>query len=114
MQLMTEDLYVLGPVGLVSMMIAKATGATKAFITDIVDHRLAIAKELGADEGINVQGMNATESAKLVNEKFGGPPDVAIECSGVQSSIELAIKVFKFYSKVSFCYAAVESLLVPY
>lgn len=79
--------------GLVSLLISKATGATKACLTDILDHRLAIGKELGADEGINVKGLSADEAAKIVVEKCGGAPDIAIECSGVQSSIELAIKV---------------------
>ncbi|VDK80474.1 unnamed protein product [Gongylonema pulchrum] len=82
-----------GPVGLVSMMVAKATNATKAFVTDVVDHRLAIGRELGADECINVKGINPNEAAQMIIDKFGSAPDIAIECSGVQSSIELAIKV---------------------
>lgn len=102
-----------GPVGLVSMMIAKANGATRAYVTDIMDHRLVVARELGADEGINVSGLDPASGAKLITEKFGGPPDVAIECCGVQSSIELAIKVVKDGGRIVLVALGAERVEIP-
>lgn len=76
-----------------SLLVSKATGATKAYLTDILDHRLAIGKEVGADEVFNVKGLSPEEAAKIIVDKCGGAPDIAIECCGFQPSIELAIKV---------------------
>lgn len=102
-----------GPVGLLTMMLAKATGATKAFITDIADNRLRIAKELGADEVINVSGLSPDELAKTLVEKFHGAPDVAIECCGVQSSIELAIKAVKDGGRVVLVALGADRVEIP-
>ncbi|VDN00066.1 unnamed protein product [Thelazia callipaeda] len=76
-------------------MIAKSTNAAAVLITDIVDCRLAIAKEVGADEVLNVRGKSTNDAAELVKQKLGAEPDVVIECCGVQPSIELAIKSVK-------------------
>uniref|UniRef100_A0A915PGE6 Sorbitol dehydrogenase n=1 Tax=Setaria digitata TaxID=48799 RepID=A0A915PGE6_9BILA len=102
-----------GPVGLVSMMIAKATNATVAAVTDILDHRLKIAKEVGADETVNVKGLSATDAAKMIEEKIGGAADVVIECCGAQASIELAIKAVKDGGKVMLVALGAEYVNIP-
>lgn len=43
-----------GPIGLVTMLAARAFGAPKVVIVDIDDRRLSFAKALGADETIQV------------------------------------------------------------
>ena len=43
-----------GPIGLVTMLAARAFGAPKIIIADIDDRRLSFAKDLGADEIIQV------------------------------------------------------------
>jgi len=81
-----------GPIGLVNLLTAKACGASKVCVTDIDDHRLSVAKSLGA-EVYKVAGKKdprvvAQEIAALFD---GRQPQKTIECSGVQSSIQLAI-----------------------
>ena len=43
-----------GPIGLVTMLAARAFGAPRIVIVDVDDHRLSVAKELGADEIVKV------------------------------------------------------------
>jgi threonine dehydrogenase-like Zn-dependent dehydrogenase len=43
-----------GPIGLVTLLAARAFGAPRIVIVDVDDHRLSVAKELGADGIIKV------------------------------------------------------------
>ncbi|XVF09774.1 hypothetical protein REPUB_Repub07fG0125100 [Reevesia pubescens] len=43
-----------GPIGLVTLLAARAFGAPKVVIVDVVDFRLSIGKNLGADEIVQV------------------------------------------------------------
>lgn len=43
-----------GPIGLVTMLAARAFGAPRIVLVDVDDQRLAIAKDLGADDIIRV------------------------------------------------------------
>lgn len=91
-----------GAVGLLSMLSAKAFGASHVIITDISEKRLEFAKSIGASatflcrKGMTVDQM-AGEVRKLAAQfrPQGGPDgfDVALECSGAESSLNLAIQV---------------------
>ncbi|KAI0560015.1 alcohol dehydrogenase [Gracilaria domingensis] len=75
-----------GPIGLMCMLVAKASGASQISILDIDTDRLQVAKELGAnrvvlthseaDPKVSVEGMHA---------------DVCIEASGVDSAIRACV-----------------------
>ncbi|VDK21558.1 unnamed protein product [Anisakis simplex] len=84
-----------GPIGLVNMMTAKAMGASKVLMTDIVEKRLELAKQLGADYTLNVSGLKPEEAANKIVQLLGMSPDCAIECTGVTSSIETSIHAVK-------------------
>lgn len=43
-----------GPIGLVTMLAARAFGAPRIVIVDVDDYRLSVAKELGADNTVKV------------------------------------------------------------
>lgn len=43
-----------GPIGLVTMLAARAFGAPRIVIVDVDTHRLSVAKDLGADEVLQV------------------------------------------------------------
>lgn len=43
-----------GPIGLVTLLAARAFGSPRIVIVDVDDHRLSVAKKLGADETIKV------------------------------------------------------------
>ncbi|EHA54326.1 N-terminal acetyltransferase A complex catalytic subunit ard1 [Pyricularia oryzae] len=92
-----------GPIGLITLLCAKAAGACPLVITDIDDGRLKFAKELVPDViTFKVEGRpTAEDAAKSIVEAFGGvEPTLAIECTGVESSIASAIWAVKFGGKV--------------
>eukprot|EP01117_Protostelium_nocturnum_P007526 TRINITY_DN2697_c0_g1_i1.p1 TRINITY_DN2697_c0_g1~~TRINITY_DN2697_c0_g1_i1.p1 ORF type:complete len:349 (-),score=63.15 TRINITY_DN2697_c0_g1_i1:124-1170(-) len=76
-----------GPIGLVSMLAAKAAGATKVTLVDLKEERLSVGREMGADGTIL-----ATENVLAEIERRGlGPIDVTIECSGAQPAVKTAL-----------------------
>jgi L-iditol 2-dehydrogenase len=63
-------------------------------VLDIVDHRLGVAKDLGADYTyLSKVGEDEQEAVKVVHSLLGGAPDVTIDCSGSEATIRLAILV---------------------
>ncbi|XP_064620809.1 sorbitol dehydrogenase-like [Lineus longissimus] len=84
-----------GAIGLVNLVTAKAMGASKVCVTDISESRLEAAKKMGADHTILVKSRDAKALAKEVEDVMGEMPDITIECSGAESSIQLAIYATK-------------------
>ncbi|XP_021922007.1 sorbitol dehydrogenase-like isoform X2 [Zootermopsis nevadensis] len=85
-----------GPIGMVTLITAKAMGAAKVLITDIVDHRLGVAKELGADYTyLSTVGEDEQEAVRTVHSLLAEPPDISIDCSGAEANIRLAILATK-------------------
>ncbi|XP_071964398.1 sorbitol dehydrogenase-like [Antedon mediterranea] len=82
-----------GPIGLVSMLSAKAMGAAEVVITDLDKKRLAKAKEIGATYTVQVDSKDPKIVAKKVEDALGAMPDATIECSGAEPSIQLALRV---------------------
>lgn len=97
-----------GPIGLVSLLCAKAAGAEPIVITDIDPGRLEFAKSLVEGKPGTVKtyqiprgGQKSEENAAAIVEVFGGlEPDVCLECTGVESSIATGIFAVRFGGKV--------------
>ncbi|XP_066994503.1 sorbitol dehydrogenase [Anabrus simplex] len=85
-----------GPIGLVSLISAKAMGASKVVITDLLQHRLDQAKKLGADFTIQVgKGETEDELVNQIHSLMGEAPEKTIDCSGAEATIRLAILATK-------------------
>jgi len=84
-----------GPIGLVSMLAAKAMGADTVIMTDISQSRLDFAKKIGATHVVLAES-DSQATAKRVVETLGSMPNISIECSGAESSIQAT-----FYATVS-------------
>lgn len=81
-----------GPIGLVCLLVAKAFGVLRVFVTDVSDERLAMASKLGAAGVFNAAGVEAEEMAARVREANGGERvDVSIDCCGVESAMKTGI-----------------------
>lgn len=91
-----------GPIGLITLLCCAAAGAAPIVITDISESRLAFAKELCPRVITHkVERRSAEEGAKAIVKDFGGvEPAIAMECTGVESSIAAAIWSVKFGGKV--------------
>jgi L-iditol 2-dehydrogenase len=82
-----------GPVGLLCLQTAKAFGASHVVVTDIVDHRLEIAKKLGADFTVNVKNKTDEQIVAEIWKPLGGKqPNVTVECTGAEASTRVGIK----------------------
>ncbi|GMA19788.1 NAD(P)-dependent alcohol dehydrogenase [Arsenicicoccus piscis] len=73
-----------GPIGMVAVQVAKACGATSIAVADINEHRLEVARELGATQTID----SRTQSLDELTER----PEVLLECSGNGPATIAAIK----------------------
>lgn len=103
-----------GPIGLVNLLTAKAMGASKVLITDVVESRLSFAKSVGADETLLVgKGKDVDTLVGEVESLLGRKPDVTIECSGSEPSTALAIKSTKNGGMVLLVGMGAEEIKVP-
>jgi aryl-alcohol dehydrogenase len=73
-----------GGVGLSAIMGARVIGATPIIGIDVVDSRLALARELGATDTINAGSSNSVDEVKKLTD---GGTDYAIECVGRPETI---------------------------
>lgn len=82
-----------GPIGLITLLVAKALGASKVIITDIVESKLSKAKELGADITVLLE-MGETDDVTVEKIKATGyRPTVSIDCVGMEATLRTAIRV---------------------
>jgi len=91
-----------GPIGLITLLCAKAAGAEPILITDINQDRLNFAKSIVVGKAGTLktflvpQGKSPEELASLMNAELGQESDVVLECTGVESSISAAIFTVRF------------------
>ena len=82
-----------GPVGLMTIAVAKAIGARSIYATDVSPYRIAFAKKIGAD-----LALHAVEDpvVDLVCDATDGEGvDVLLEMSGVPSAIDQGLSALK-------------------
>ncbi|KAN0115454.1 sorbitol dehydrogenase [Hyaloscypha variabilis] len=87
-----------GPIGVVSAICARAAGAEPIVITDIGQNRLDFAKSVipGIRTVLVERGQKAEETGDNIVKAAGLRPAIAIECTGVESSISAGIFSLKF------------------
>ncbi|WP_077210382.1 2,3-butanediol dehydrogenase [Bacillus dakarensis] len=81
-----------GPIGLLTIMAAKAAGATNIIALDISETRLDKASQLGATHIINSSKVNPVEEIKRI---CPNGVDIAFEVAGVESTFKQAIEATK-------------------
>lgn len=82
-----------GPIGLVSLLAAKAFGASKVVITDLLETRLVKAKSMGADYTIQIaKGMTEDQVVEKIHKDLGEEPDISLDCTGVEFCVRVALK----------------------
>jgi 2-desacetyl-2-hydroxyethyl bacteriochlorophyllide A dehydrogenase len=82
-----------GAQGLLSLQLAKLIGAAQIVVTDVVEHRLQIADQLGATHIVNGRvGDVVQEVAKLTD---GEGVDFVIEAAGIAATRQQAIAMLR-------------------
>ncbi|KAK7061011.1 hypothetical protein VNI00_000746 [Paramarasmius palmivorus] len=91
-----------GPIGLVSLLSARAAGAEPIVITDLVQSRLDFAKQLvpGVHTVLIDRNKSPQEQAEVIKEVAGGAVKVVLECTGFEGSIHTGIYATQFGGKV--------------
>ena len=73
-----------GPIGLVSVQVARAFGATEIVVSDVNPARLALARDLGATDVVDARSGRVTDLPQS--------PQVLLECSGHPAATVEAIR----------------------
>lgn len=94
-----------GPIGLMSVAVAKALGAETVILTGTRDSRLELGKKLGADHVVNVKNENAVEAVKRITGGKG--VHYVMECSGAPNAMNEAMDMVNRGGKI--CLAAFPS-----
>jgi 2-desacetyl-2-hydroxyethyl bacteriochlorophyllide A dehydrogenase len=76
-----------GTIGLLTMLAARAAGADRVVVTDLLGHKRERAVRLGADAALDGAGDVASEIRSLL----GGRADVTFDCVTNQASMDQAI-----------------------
>ncbi|CAG9769218.1 unnamed protein product [Ceutorhynchus assimilis] len=85
-----------GPIGLVTLLSAKAMGASKIIITDILSVKLQKAKELGAHYTVKIEPSDKEDDiVAKIKELLGTEPNKTFDCSGAELCVRIALKVTK-------------------
>ena len=82
-----------GPVGLTTLLAARARGATRIFVVDLIPQRLEVALQLGADEVIDARGTDPV--GRILNATGGKGVDRSMETAGSPHTTAMAIKTVK-------------------
>jgi threonine dehydrogenase-like Zn-dependent dehydrogenase len=90
----------LGPVGLASLMLAKAMGANMLIGVDVVEERVLIAKEKGLADHVFVSGPDTLEQIKKLTNGKGC--ERTVDCSGHTLGRQLAIRATRQWGKCVF------------
>ncbi|MFB0517112.1 MAG: zinc-binding dehydrogenase [Candidatus Neomarinimicrobiota bacterium] len=78
-----------GPIGLLIVRIARLMGASQVISTDILPHRLEVARELGATTVL--ASPDGAERAEVWATSAGEGVDVAFEVAGENAAVETAV-----------------------
>ena len=86
-----EDVLITGagPIGLMSVAIARFVGARFIVVTDVNEYRLNLARDMGADAAINISSHEISTTMKNLGMKEGF--DIAFEMSGHQSAMPMIL-----------------------
>lgn len=79
-----------GPIGLMSVAIAKASGASWVVATDVEPYRLEIARRMGADLALDAREPDTVQRVEEATN--GDGVDVVLEMSGSRQALDQALE----------------------
>ena len=89
-----------GPIGMGALVQSRARGAGRVIMIGAPSHRLALARELGADETIDLADYPTPESRiERARELTGGGPDLVVEASGARTSVHEGLQMARYGGK---------------
>ena len=84
-----------GTIGIMALLVTRLRGASDIIVlgTNVDDHRLGVAAELGASRVINIQQEDPVEHVMSLGDGFGA--DLVVDCSGVSAALEQALALVR-------------------
>jgi L-iditol 2-dehydrogenase len=98
---MTVGVFGCGPIGLLTLQVARSAGAARIIATDRLTHRLEAAKALGA--AMVFKAADGQENAEIWSATDKRGVDVAFEVAGENEAVETAMAVTKKGGRVVLC-----------
>ena len=86
-----------GPIGLVTVLAARAAGASYIALTDPRAERLGLAQQVGVDYATSAVGPTL---APDLADRAGGMFDVSVDCSGAEAAVRAAMTATRSGGKV--------------
>ena len=86
---MSVGVFGCGPIGLLTIQLARLSGASKIIATDVLPHRVEAAKSFGADQAILAEAGQELGEIRAVTGGRG--IDVAFEAAGEQEAVDVSI-----------------------
>jgi threonine dehydrogenase-like Zn-dependent dehydrogenase len=90
----------LGPVGLATLMLAKAMGAQKLIGVDVVQERCDLAMQMGLADEVFLSGSDTLD--KIRELTGGNGVEKAIDCSGNTHARQLCIRATRKWGSIVF------------
>ncbi len=82
-----------GMIGLLALQAAMLAGAGRVFVIDLDDSRLELARSLGAASTFNSNNCDPVSEIRVLTSGRGA--DIALECVGIPSCVNLAIEAVR-------------------
>ncbi|KAL3714121.1 hypothetical protein ACJRO7_006114 [Eucalyptus globulus] len=91
-----------GPIGLVTMLAACASGVPRIVIVDVDDHRLSVAKYLAADDIMKVSTdmKDVSKEVALIQKLKATEIDMSFDCAGFNKTMSTALTATRSDCKV--------------
>ncbi|GLT36017.1 hypothetical protein SLA2020_104220 [Shorea laevis] len=104
-----------GPIGLLTLLAARAFGALRIVIVDVDARRLSMAKDLGADETIQVSTdiQDISEDVMKIQSAVPLGIDVTFDCVGVNKTMSMALGATRSGGKVCLIGLAQTEMTLP-
>ncbi|MGI6776900.1 MAG: NAD(P)-dependent alcohol dehydrogenase [Acetivibrionales bacterium] len=93
----TVMIFGAGCIGLVSLLSAKAFGATKIIVSDIIPKRLEVAEKLGA---ITINSSEKDVVSEVMSLTDGNGVDAVLDCAGFSETVRDSTKVAKARGRI--------------
>ncbi|VVA37062.1 PREDICTED: sorbitol [Prunus dulcis] len=104
-----------GPIGLVTLLAARAFEAPRIVVADVNDHCLSVAKALGAHEIVKVSTNieEVAEEVAKIKEAMGTRVDVSFDCAGFNKTMATALSATGSGGKVCLVGMGQRELTLP-
>lgn len=94
----TAAVFGAGPIGLLTVLALKLSGAGRVWAIDRIPHRLALAKQIGADAAVDAAATDPVQ--QILRDTGNRGVDVAIDCAAKDGAINQCIHVARNAGRV--------------